>query len=74
MCKNYYISNMSVINLNIMFRLLENGWVSENQYNINHSKFIRYIANIRYMLDEYHITYIWIEYDSINKRYILHKN
>lgn len=68
---NYFISNMSVINLYIFYRLLVYRKVSFYEIDISKEKFIRYIANIRYMLDEFHIYHISISYDKVNEIYIL---
>ena len=73
MYKNCYISNMAVMNLHIFLRLIEYGWVSYYDYDISLQAFRRYIANIRFMLDEYHITYMSIVYDPLNKIYRLVK-
>ena len=68
---NNFISNMSVINLYIFYRLLVYRKVSFYEVDISKEKFIRYIANIRYMLDEFHIYHISIDYDKLNEIYIL---
>ena len=59
------------MNLNILYRLLIYGYVSLDDYNISAQRFMRYIANIRYMLDEFHIYHISIVYDPVNKMYKL---
>ena len=71
MGKNYYISEACVINLFILYRLLAYGYVSRDEFDISNNKFKRYMANIRYMLDEYHIYHISIVYDPIHKIYRL---
>lgn len=71
--KNCYISNCAVVNLNIYHNLLTYGYVSPSDYNIPLKKFQRYISNIRYMLCDYFVYNISIEYDKINRRYILRK-
>ena len=71
MGKNCYISNACVMNLNILYQLLIYGYVSINDYDISPQRFMRYIANIRYMLDEFHIYHISIVYDPVNKMYKL---
>ena len=71
MYKNCYISNMAMFVANILFRLLDNQRVYLSDYPFEKDKLIRYIANIRYMLCEYHITYLEIVYDSLNKCYFL---
>lgn len=71
MSKNCYISNMSILNLNIFYKLITYKYVSNKDYDITEQRFKRYIANIRYMLDEYHIYHISIIYDPIHKLYRL---
>ena len=71
MSKNCYISEACVLNLNILYNLLIYVYVSLNDYDISSQRFMRYIANIRYMLDEFHIYNISIIYDPINKLYKL---
>ena len=71
MSKNCYISNACVLNLNIFYRLLINGFVSWYDYDIPKARFIRYMSNIRYMLDEFHIYHFTIEFDPVNQVYRL---
>lgn len=73
MSKNCYISNSNVINLNIFYKLITYGYVSFRDYNISKQRFMRYIANIRYMMQDYFIYHFEIVYDSINERYTIKK-
>ena len=69
MSKNCYISQSNVINLHMLYNLFTYGYVSFKDYDISEQRFMRYIANIRYMLDEFHIYHISIVYDPINRIY-----
>lgn len=71
--KNCYISNCAVVNLNIYHNLLTYGYVNPSDYNIPLQRFQRYIANIRFMLSDYFVYNINVEYDNINHRYVLVK-
>lgn len=68
---NCYISNMAVINLYLLYRLFVYRKVSFNDLDISKAKFIRYMSNIKFMLDEFHIYHISIIYDKLNECYIL---
>ena len=69
MSKNCYISESNVVNLHIIYHLFTYKYVRAEDFDISIYRFRRYIANIRYMLDEYHITHISIVYDPINRIY-----
>ena len=71
MSKNCYISNSNVLNLNMFYRLMNYGYINLDEYDISKQKFQRYIANIRYMLQDYFVFDIQILFDKENKRYIL---
>lgn len=71
MSKNCYISNSNVLNLNMFYRLMTYGYINLDEYDISKQKFQRYIANIRYMLQDYFVFDIQILFDKENKRYIL---
>ncbi len=71
MSKNCYISESNVINLYILYNLLTYGYVSSNDYDISIYRFRRYIANIKYMLDEFHIYHISVVFDPIRRIYKL---
>lgn len=72
--KNCYISNMAITITNIYHVLIEYGYVYPADYDIPEQKFRRYIGNIKFMLDEYHLTNFYdIVYDSLNARYVLIK-
>ena len=71
--ENNYISNFAVLILNIFYQLVEYGYVYPSDYDITAERFSRYISNIRFMMDEYHIYHMSIKYDRDNKRYMLEK-
>ena len=73
MSKNCYISNMAVSNLYIFYKLMTYGYIDINELDLSKDKSIRYISNIRYMLDEFHIYDIEIFYNKDLKRYELKK-
>lgn len=73
MSKNCYISNMAVSNLYIFYKLMTYGYIDINELYLSKDKSIRYISNIRYMLDEFHIYDIEIFYNKDLKRYELKK-
>jgi len=71
MSKNCYISNMAVWNLYIFYKLMTYGYINISELDLSKDKSKRYMANIRYMLDEFHIYDIEIIYNKDLKRYEL---
>ena len=64
---------MAVSNLYIFYKLMTYGYIDINELYLSKDKSIRYISNIRYMLDEFHIYDIEIFYNKDLKRYELKK-
>lgn len=66
-----YISNMSVINLYMLYLLFSKKYILFEDVNISRETFIRYMSNIKFMLDEFHIYHISIYYSRDINGYLL---